>query len=462
MSTAAQLQDWSATRGWSGAVLLTQDGETLLESCAGEADRAAHVPVGPQTRFGLASVTKMFTAVAVVDQVATGRLTFDTRVVDVLPPERRPTTLLPRSRCTTCSATPPGSLTTSRRSRPTAPRRASTPTSGSSARRTRCSDRPTSCPSSPTCRRTGRPGERYWYSNAGYVLLGLVLEEVSGSPYTELVQARVFDRAGMGESGFFRLDEPVPDLAVGYVRLADGSWRTNHFSMPVIGGADGGAQSTCRDLDRFLTAYDDGSLLGDLRDVVVHPHADAGDGFFEGYGVHLYPDGRIGHGGGDPGVDVLVHRWPDEAANLVVLGNTEGLTSDVRDLVLASWRSRSRGGRGPGRAVARRPARHPPPAPAGSRRGRSACPRGSPSKVAPLPVSSRTVASTSSQRNATWCCPGGAHCSPSGPTAGWTPNSLGPLRKISQSPASRVSASLANGSRRTSLKKARVAVGSSL
>ena len=44
---------------------------------------------------------------------------------------------------------------------------------------------------------------------------------------------------------------------------------------------------------------------------MLQPHADAGDGFSEGYGVHLYPDGRYGHGGWDPGVMVIANRWPE-------------------------------------------------------------------------------------------------------------------------------------------------------
>ncbi len=95
--------------------------------------------------------------------------------------------------------------------------------------------------------------------------------------------------------------------------------------------------STARDLDRFLTAYDDGTLLGDLHDVVLHPHTDAGDGYFEGYGVHLYPHGPFGHGGGDPGVDVRVQRWSDRQANVIVLANAEGLAGEVRDLVEEAW-----------------------------------------------------------------------------------------------------------------------------
>ena len=183
------------------------------------------------------------------------------------------------------------------------------------------------------------PGEKCWYSNAGFILLGILLEEVTGRPYPELVQESVFDRAGMTASGFWRLDEVVPDLATNYVRQQDGSWRTSHFSVPVIGGADGGAQVTARDADRFMTALDDGTLLGDLHDVMLQPHADYEEGLRFGYGPMIYPDGRFGHGGGDPGVDVLVHRWPDEKTNLVVLANVEGLTGEVRDLVLDAWRA---------------------------------------------------------------------------------------------------------------------------
>ena len=75
----------------SGSVLLTRAGHTVFHGCYGLADRAAGVPIGSGTRFGLASVTKMFTAVAVADQVSAGRLTLDSRIVDLLP--RRVTAL---------------------------------------------------------------------------------------------------------------------------------------------------------------------------------------------------------------------------------------------------------------------------------------------------------------------------------------------------------------------------------
>ena len=148
------------------------------------------------------------------------------------------------------------------------------------------------------------PGQSFQYSNAGYILLGLVIEQLAGTSYRDAVQERVFEPAGMTASGFFRLDEAVSNVATGYLSATSPTLprRTNIYSIPVVGGADGGAMSTTGDIDRFLHAYADGTLLGDLTEVMLRPHADASEGFFEGYGVHLWPDGRWGHGGGDPGV----------------------------------------------------------------------------------------------------------------------------------------------------------------
>ncbi|HEU4912573.1 MAG TPA: serine hydrolase, partial [Actinomycetes bacterium] len=89
------LRSWGETRDLSGAMLLTRGGESLMEVCVGYADRATRTRVTPATRFGLASVTKMFTACTVVDLVREGLVAFETPVVEVLPADRRPSTLLP-------------------------------------------------------------------------------------------------------------------------------------------------------------------------------------------------------------------------------------------------------------------------------------------------------------------------------------------------------------------------------
>ena len=335
-----QLRSWGETRDLSGAMLLTRGGEPVLETCVGFADRATRTPVTPATRFGIASVTKMFTACTVVSLVRDGLVAFDTPVVDVLPADRRPKSLLPAVTVhhLLCHTSGIADYCEEDEDSPAyladyADLWRELP----SYSMTRPADFLPLFGELPPYR---PPGQRFQYSNAGFIVLGLVIEELTGQPYTDVVQQRVFDPAEMSSSGFFRLDEPVPDVAVGYRQQGAGTpWRTTVYSIPVIGGADGGAMCSARDLDRFLRAYADGRLLGPLRDVVLTRHADAGDGFGEGYGVHLYPDGSYGHSGGDPGVEAVVHRWPEEDVHLVVLVNAGiGLADEIRDAMVAAWR----------------------------------------------------------------------------------------------------------------------------
>ena len=97
--------------------------------------------------------------------------------------------------------------------------------------------------------------------------------------------------------------------------------------MPIVGGADGGAFSCGRDIDRFFR-----TLVG--NETILTPRASMGDGLKMGYGVYRYPDGRFGHGGGDPGVSMLAAHHPDRGVSSIVLGNTEGPVGEVRDLLL--------------------------------------------------------------------------------------------------------------------------------
>ena len=119
-----RLRGQAAKDDMSGSVLLTQAGHTIFHGCYGLADRAAGVPIGPGTRFGLASVTKMFTAVAVADQVPAGRLGLTVGWSTSYRRRHGPPPCTQTSLSPTCSCTRPGSPTTPRktkRSRPTWP-----------------------------------------------------------------------------------------------------------------------------------------------------------------------------------------------------------------------------------------------------------------------------------------------------------------------------------------------------
>jgi CubicO group peptidase (beta-lactamase class C family) len=93
------------------------------------------------------------------------------------------------------------------------------------------------------------PGERFSYCNSGYVVLALLAERASGTPFHELVRQRVCQPAGMRDTAFLRSDELPGDAALGYL-TADGP-RTNVFHLPVLGSGDGGISSTAADVHAF-------------------------------------------------------------------------------------------------------------------------------------------------------------------------------------------------------------------
>jgi len=111
------------------------------------------------------------------------------------------------------------------------------------------------------------PGTGCRYCNAGYVLLGLMIERASGRTFRQYVTEHVFARAGMASSGFFRMDVVEPDIAEGVDPIEDDEgrvigWRRNIYSYPPVGGPDGGAYVTVEDLLRFHAAVTEGRLLG--------------------------------------------------------------------------------------------------------------------------------------------------------------------------------------------------------
>ena len=320
---------------FSGSVLVLQGERALLECGAGAADRASGTPVTPRTRFALASLSKMFTAAAVLACVRDGLLAPGDRVVDLVPAERRPRTLVEE-------VTVHHLLT-------------HTSGIGDYAEEDEdvdsyvedygslWADRPTYrmerpldfLPMYADVPPVMAPGTRFHYSNAGYVLLGQVLEEVTGQPVTEAITDRAMAPAGMADSGYLRVDEALPDVAVGYLpREPGGPWRTNVFSTPVVGGGDGGAHATPRDIDRFLRAVASGRLLGDEVSALMQTrHVPVTEGFWMGYGLFLRDDGSLGHGGGDPGVETMARHWPDRDLTFVVLCNQEDALGPVWDLL---------------------------------------------------------------------------------------------------------------------------------
>lgn len=166
------------------------------------------------------------------------------------------------------------------------------------------------------------PGESFAYSNAGFVLLSLLAQRASGVPFHRLVQERVLDPAGMTATGYPRSDALPGDAAVGYVEV-DGAWRTNVHHLPVVGGGDGGAYTTTRDMERFWAALVGGRIVPDtLVAPMREPRSTGEEGSAYGLGVWLPGGESVGVVGEDAGVSFSSRHDPATATTWTVAGTT--------------------------------------------------------------------------------------------------------------------------------------------
>lgn len=167
------------------------------------------------------------------------------------------------------------------------------------------------------------PGERFSYCNGGYVVLALIAERVSGTPFHELVRQRVCEPAGMRDTAFLRSDEPTGRAALGY--LEPDGLRTNVFHLPVRGSGDGGIYSTAADVHRLWAALFAGRILplervaGMVRPRSLVPSESMRYGL--GFWLHATRDAVMLEGM-DAGVSFRSVHDPSAGVTHTVLSNT--------------------------------------------------------------------------------------------------------------------------------------------
>jgi CubicO group peptidase (beta-lactamase class C family) len=167
------------------------------------------------------------------------------------------------------------------------------------------------------------PGGRFSYSNSGYVVLALIAERVTGTPFHELVEQRVCGPAGMRDTAFLRSDELPGRAAVGYLG-ADGL-RTNVFHLPVRGSGDGGIYSTAADIRSLWAAMFAGRIVpSDWVTEMVRPRSDVpSQSRRYGLGFWLHPSRDVVIlEGYDAGVSFRTVHDPVERNTHTVLSNT--------------------------------------------------------------------------------------------------------------------------------------------
>ncbi len=198
------------------------------------------------------------------------------------------------------------------------------------------------------------PGEKCRYCNVGYILVGLAIEEITGTPYREHIPQAVFAPAGMESSGFFDRREAAPDVAEGWdpVTDKDGArtgWKLNVFSYPPIGSTADGAQVTAGDMGRFLQAVRAGRLLTpEMTEAFltpqVHHHDRDGLSVWYGFGAEFVRDaaGTVRSyykDGINTGAGGIARHYPDPGLDVVVLSNMSvgfmGVIDEIHRIIQA-------------------------------------------------------------------------------------------------------------------------------
>jgi CubicO group peptidase (beta-lactamase class C family) len=179
-----------------------------------------------------------------------------------------------------------------------------------------------------------QPDERFSYSNSGYVVLALIAERSTGTPFHELVEQRVCGPAGMRATEFMRSDELTGRVAVGYLAV-DGT-RTNVFHLPVRGSGDGGIYSTAADISSLWTAMFGGLIVSTDRVAeMVRPRSDApSERMRYGLGFWLHPSrDAVMLEGSDAGVSFrTVHDQVGRFTYAVLSNTTDGAWPIIRYL----------------------------------------------------------------------------------------------------------------------------------
>jgi CubicO group peptidase (beta-lactamase class C family) len=168
------------------------------------------------------------------------------------------------------------------------------------------------------------PGERFTYCNGGYVVLALVAERASGVPFHELVEQRVCRPAGLTDTEFLRSDALPARTATGYVEV-DGEWRSNVLHLPVRGSGDGGIYSTAADVSELWRAFFAGRIVSEgWVAEMVRPRSDApahSKRYGLGFWLHASSDAVILEGC-DAGVSFRSEHDPRVQATFTVISNT--------------------------------------------------------------------------------------------------------------------------------------------
>jgi CubicO group peptidase (beta-lactamase class C family) len=305
---------------FSGTILIAKNGTPIFKKAYGLASKGYNVPNRTDTKFNLGSMNKMFTSVAIAQLAEAGKLSYNDPISKYLPDYPNKAV-----------------------SEKVTIHQLLTHTSGvgdyfndkfMEASKTRFVEIKDYFPLFVDNPLLFEPGTKWRYSNAGFIVLGAIVEKVSGQNYFDYVREHIYKPAGMINTDAYEMDRDTPNMATGYTKrdpktgadFADGQRRTNLFLHSYRGGPAGGGFSTVEDLLSFANALASHKLLDQkYTDLITTGKVDAPgrDGKYA-YGFEderINGQRRVGHGGGFMGINAQLHIYPDLGYTVAVMSN---------------------------------------------------------------------------------------------------------------------------------------------
>jgi CubicO group peptidase (beta-lactamase class C family) len=288
---------------FSGVVVLAKAGVPVYQSAHGLADRARRIPNNLETAFNIGSINKIFTEVAILQLAAAGKLDLDSTIAKYWPdyPNQEVARRVTIRQLLRHSSGIGGNIF-------------DPPATGKRNDIRTLQDYLPLFVKEPL---QFEPGSRNEYSNAGYVVLGLLIERLSGQDYYSYVKEYIFDPAAMTRTGSYFVDSLPPNTAIGYTRggrttSADAPVRPNTDELPGRGSSAGGGYSTAQDLLEFLKA---------LRE----------------HRIAKGPPAGLGIAGGSGGLNAVVEGALPGSYDLVVLANLDPPAAERVARLVRDW-----------------------------------------------------------------------------------------------------------------------------
>ncbi|HEU0098715.1 MAG TPA: serine hydrolase domain-containing protein [Allosphingosinicella sp.] len=313
---AARAASRAGENRFSGAVLLAQNGRVLFQKAYGLADRERRKPNRLDTQFRFGSMGKMFTAIAIMQLVEKGRIDLDSPIGRYLPgyPNQDVATKVTVANLLSHTGGTGDIFGPEFQRRKASLRSAKDYVDLYGGRAPEFA-----------------PGSRQAYSNYGFMLLGRIVEQVSGLPYDDYLQRNIFKPVGMASTGNRPESEVLPRRAVGYMG-SGARLRSADDTLPVNGTPAGGGYSTVGDFNRFIGGLTAHRLLrAETLRKLIEGGVTMADGKFAGFdfGGTMGDAGRfIGHGGGAPGMSGSLQHFLDSGMTLIVLANRDPGTAE--------------------------------------------------------------------------------------------------------------------------------------